>query len=454
MKISLKIDGAVLLIALLTILPLIGPACSRLASRNGESVGQKSTAKRAGGPGGSFESVTGRGYFDVPAITMPPKGKSFKDPNFHTTITRITDKKKDRYVDPGIENEYAKADPENCDGTLLILRGNTAAWYLYDLKTYKKLRQLKVFDNCGQEPEPRWDPSNPKLFYYLCNMELKSYDVDTKASVTIHDFKKDVRSGEYLTTGSEGDASLDRRYWSFIVKDEDWKLKAVLVYDKESDEVIGRKSSGFPDTINWVGMDMSGNHCVVGYDELLYPHIFSKDLKTKIALPKGSSGHGDLARTVDGKDVLVYQNVATDFIAMSDLDTGKETPLVKIPFIVNADIGLHFSGNCDKAPGWVLVSTYGSKNLPPDKKKHSWMDTQLFMVELKQNPAIWRIAHTHSFTSVEYSGEKNYFAEAFAAINTDGTRIYFGSNWGRVVTDYTEVYQVKLPDNWAGHMPK
>jgi len=68
------------------------------------------------------------------------------------------------------------------------------------------------------------------------------------------------------------------------------------------------------------------------------------------------------------------------------------------------------------------------------------------MVELKANPRIWRIAHTHSYFSRNYDAEKNYFAEAFATINSKGTKIYYGSNWGNFVADYTETYQVKLPE--------
>jgi hypothetical protein len=139
---------------------------------------------------------------------------------------------------------------------------------------------------------------------------------------------------------------------------------------------------------------------------------------------------------------------------MADLDTGAETPLVPIPFDVNPDIGLHVSGNSSQTPGWVLVSTYGSKN-PPPGNSHSWMDNQLFMVELKANPRIWRIAHTYSYTALDYTGAKNYFAEAFAAINRKGTKIYFGSNWYKAtLPDYTETYQVILPDEWVSRMPK
>ncbi|MDH7515831.1 MAG: T9SS type A sorting domain-containing protein, partial [Bacteroidota bacterium] len=93
-----------------------------------------------------------------------------------------------------------------------------------------------------------------------------------------------------------------------------------------------------------------------------------------------------------------------------------------------------------------------SKN-PPEGQTHSWMDTQLFLVELKANPRIWRLAHTHAYTSLDFDGEKNYFAEAFAAINTAGTRVYFGSNWCDFTPDYSETYVVELPARWKELMP-
>jgi len=216
---------------------------------------------------------------------------------------------------------------------------------LFDAVTHRKIRYLKIFDSGGLEPEPRWDSSNPKVFYYLNTMQLRSYNTGTKKVTTIHDFDQEFPSGSYLTTGSEGDASLDRRYWAFMVLDDSWELISVIVYDKELDQIIGRKDTGFLDKLNWLGMDMSGNHCILGYEELLYSQVFTRDLSKVVNFPQGSNAHGDLARTADGKDVFVYQNVSTDYISMADLNTGKETRLVKIPFTTNLDIGLRFSGN-------------------------------------------------------------------------------------------------------------
>jgi len=185
---------------------------------------------------------------------------------------------------------------------------------------------------------------------------------------------------------------------------------------------------------------------MIGFDSHVF-QICSRDFSSVRDLPPGANGHNDFALTADGKDILVYQNTQNDYICMTDLDTLIETPLIQIPFNVNPDIGLHFSGNCAQKPGWALVSTYGAKQ-PPPGQSHSWMDTQLFMLQLQQNPTVWRIAHTHASTSYEYTGEKNYFAEAFATINKAGSRVYFGSNWGDFTVDYTDTYEVTLPSDW------
>jgi hypothetical protein len=144
--------------------------------------------------------------------------------------------------------------------------------------------------------------------------------------------------------------------------------------------------------------------------------------------------------------------VRNDYICLSDMASGEETRLLHIPFDVNPDIGLHVSGNCAGTPGWALVSTYGAEN-PPPGESHSWMDNQLFMLELKKSPRVWRVAHTFSYTSRDYEGEKNYFAESFAAVDTAGTRVFWGANWGDFKQEYSDAYQALLPADWASRMP-
>jgi hypothetical protein len=397
----------------------------------------------------TFRFVTGTGSYAAGSMPRPVKAARFGDPSFTITLQRITEKK-DGYSGPGSQNEYSKSDPGNCDGTLLILRGNDAAYYLYNPENCALLHKITVFDECNFcEPEPRWDRADPQVFYYIRDSELRNYNTSSKRSRVIHDFKKDFPDAAYVTTKGEGDASLDRRYWCLMVQDSRDKLLAVICYDMTEDRVVGRKAGGFPDSLNWVGMSMSGEHCIVGYEDVaIYTQVFSRDFLETVKLPEGSAGHGDAARAADGRDVYVYQNVRNDYICLADMAEGTETKLLHIPFEVNPDIGLHVSGNCAGTPGWALVSTYGAEN-PPAGKSHSWMDNQLFMLELKSSPRVWRVAHNFSYTSRDSTGEKSYYAEAFAAVDTAGTRVFWGSNWGDFRQDYSDAYQALLPAGWA-----
>ncbi|MDH7516276.1 MAG: hypothetical protein QHI48_10435, partial [Bacteroidota bacterium] len=288
--------------------------------------------ERSAPPARSADSmifVMGTGSYTPPDLPLPEKNARFIDPNFHTTLYRMTDRMADGYSGPGIQNEYAKADPENADGSLVILRGNDGEWYLYDRASSAPVSALTVFHEGNQEPEPRWDPQDPNRFFFLRNLSLCAYDIARDSAWTVHDFSTEFPGAFLITTGTEGDASLDRRRWAFMVVDSLFTTMSLAVYDRTADAVIGRKDGGFPDAINWVGMSMSGAYCVVGYDSLLSPEVFTADLGRSWMLTEGSNGHGDLALDASGRDVLVYQNVRTDFIAMSDLETGAETPLVE-----------------------------------------------------------------------------------------------------------------------------
>lgn len=419
-----------------------------IAALLGVGLGIIATASCRGCSSSSSDGGSGDQIGSCPFGTMPTKGTPFTDPDYGTTIVRITNKTVDGYAGPGIENEYARSDPENSNGRYVILRGNDGQWYLYDAASYQMLQQLNIIATGGEEPEPRWDATDPDVFYFLDGSQLKSYTITTKAITVVHDFSP----AAMITTKTEGDASLDRRYWCLMLEDGDYNITSLVVYDRTEDRIIGQLNPPYKDGINWVSMDMSGTHCVIGYedsdndrDDKTPPvDVFDRNFNFVVTLPEGSTGHMDLALAANARDVMVYQNNATDWIAMADLTTGAETNLVKIPFDVNPDIGIHVSGNCSATPGRVLISTYNSFD-PPPGSTHSWMDNLLFLVELKASPKITKLAHTCAYTSQEYSGEKNYFAEAFAAINTAGTRIYYGSNWCMYTADYSDAYAVSIP---------
>ena len=67
---------------------------------------------------------------------------------------------------------------------------------------------------------------------------------------------------------------------------------------------------------------------------------------------------------------------------------------------------------------------------------------------------MWRVTHTVSYTQRQATGEKNYYAEAFAAVDTGGTRVFWGSNWRDFKQDYTDTYQALLPPGWVERVPR
>jgi hypothetical protein len=414
---------------------------------------QRETAAEEGSTvvSGGHTFVLGTKTYSIPTPPRPEKGQLTRDPTFSTPFVRLTDKAKDGYTDDGVVNEYARSDPENADGSLVILRGLSGDWHIYRTRDHRRLGGFK--NPAGQQMEPRWDPKDPHLFYFVADMKLWSFNAQSRKQTAIRDFKRDFPHGLVITSRTEGDASVDRRYFCWQVQDDKWETTDVFVYDRVQNLIVGRKA--LRKGIDWVSMSMSGKHCLIGYDSERM-QAYTRDLKRYVTMPAGA-GHMDLALTAEGRDVMVYQSNKTDYISMADLETGQETSLLALPFKVNPAIGLHVSGNSSsKVPGWVLISTSGPKN-PPAGKRHSWMDLQLFMMELKARPRVWRLVATHSVDQINFKdgdGNRQYFAEAFASINTRGNRVYWGSNWESSQLARLETYVAHLPDGWPGLIAK
>jgi hypothetical protein len=152
-------------------------------------------------------------------------------------------------------------------------------------------------------------------------------------------------------------------------------------------------------------------------------------------------GHYDPALDAGGREVVVYQDIDTDHISMLDLESGAVTPLWEIDFSHTA-IGLHFSGLAYDRPGWTVVSTHDN-----EMRAYTWMDDQVFAVELKAGGRVVRLAHTQSL--VDDERERDYWAEPHASTNPDLTRIVFGTNWGRSGSGEVEMFMIALPPDWT-----
>jgi PKD repeat protein len=407
----------------------------------------------------SFTPVVGTQVHSVPEMAEPAARQWFTDPTFDTCLVRVTDRAND--LSPGdsstgLANEYARVQSFNADESRLLGRGTEGTWYLYDAQTLgPPLAELPL------AVEPRWDADNPNLLYYSDETRLMSYDLQTEQHTLVHEFADDFPGQTVVAvwTRYEGRPSRDRRYWGLIAQDESWETVAFVVYDRQTDQVTIRDMRGVPevaDGIDHVTISPLGDYFLASFDHYCeYGELGDDENPCGLMVYDGDLtngrgllriiGHYDPVLDAQGRQVIVYQDIDTDHISMLDLETGTVTALWEIDFSHTA-IGLHFSGLAYDRPGWALVSTHDN-----DLTTYTWMDDQVFAVELQPGGRVVRLAHTHSLVNDELA--LDYWAEPHASVNASLTRIVFTTNWGRSGTGQVEMFMIALPSDWLERLP-
>jgi len=406
--------------------------------------------------------ITGTDVHALPDLSEYPARQWFTDPTFNTCMVRVTDRDNDLSPDDisiGMTNEYARVDSFNADGSQLLVRGTDGTWYLYNAQTLLPIAQLPL------DAEPRWDASNPDIIYYNADTRLLYYNVHTGQGDEVRDFSNDITDPNLVAvwTRHEGRPSRDSCYWGLMAQVEqagDWVTSDFLVYDRQTDQVITRDISALPgvsEGIDHVTISPLGNYFIASFDHYCEHGeigtdsspcgmmVYDSDLTNGRGLLR-IVGHYDPALDAQGREVVIYQDIDTDHISMVDLETGIVTPLWEIDYSHTA-IGFHFSGLGYDVPGWAVVSTHDD-----DPTIHTWMDDQVFLVELKSKGRVVRLAHTHSIVDEEQDFETYYWAEPHASTNSDLTRIVFTTNWGRYDTAGVEMYMISLPQDWRSRL--
>ena len=401
-----------------------------------------------------YHPVTDMFVYEVPSINEPQPRTLFYDPIFGTCLTRVTDRNSEILPgdsSKGLKNEYSRVQSFNADGSLLLSYSTDGNWYLYDALSLQPLGQIPIWH------EPRWDADDPDLLYYSEDTRLMSYRISNGQVALIHDFAGDFPGLNLAAVWMkyEGSPSMGTRYWGLMAEDQDWMTVALLVYDLETDRVISTRMTP-PTEIDSVTISPSGDYFVAFYDNYCEfgqlgsddrpcgLMVYDRDLKNGRGLLR-IVGHSDLALNAQGNEVLVYQDIDTDTISMVDLSSGRITPLFTIDFSHSA-LGFHFSGRAFQLPGWALVSTYNGTH-----PSSTWMDDQIFAIELINDGRVVRLAHSHSVYDEKL--DHDYWSEPHASVNQDFTKIVFTSNWGRSGTDEVDLYMIFLPEGWISSLP-
>lgn len=383
-----------------------------------------------------------------PAMSEPTPRTAFRDPVFGRCVIRVTDRVNDKTEASGLKNTYARVQSFNADETRILVMSTQGGWYLYHAQTLQPLGALPL------GIDPRWSMTDPNIIYFSDETRLMSYHIATQQTTLVHEFANDFPDQRLVAVWGryEGSPSRDGRWWGLMAEDEHWLTSALLVYDLQMNQVTATLDTrGWSETareIDSVTISPLGNYFLVSMDEsCALGHLGTTANPCGLmvydrALQNGRGllriiGHSDTALDAQGREVLVYQDIDTDHIAMLDLATGAVTLLWPIDFS-STRVGLHFSGRAFNHPGWAVISTHDG-----DAVSHAWMDDSVFLIELAANGRVVRLAHTYSL--VDENQEHDYWAEPQATANRSLTRVLFTTNWGRAGTEQVEMYQIYVP---------
>ncbi|MBI4773407.1 MAG: hypothetical protein HY788_04365 [Deltaproteobacteria bacterium] len=375
--------------------------------------------------------------YPLVSTSVPDLGAPFQDPHFHTTLTRVTG-------GGFLRHEYSRFDPFNTDQSRILLLNIESGFAVYkgealpyELESNRVMAMLDL-------AEPRWDPRDPDLIWGFREFSIMTVNVQTGSATMVKNFKNDSKIGSIIAaetdlfriaTRDEGESSCDKRYWAlaFQGSDLDYALRYLFTWDRQQDQVLGLYSiSAEEREIDWVGMSCLGGFVLIGGDPLNGGNLTgltmaNRELDRFHRLDYGTA-HSDVALDADGKEVIVMQNVRTDYVDLIPIDwttlpilnAGENcegtnrTPLIRLYYASdNPDSfgsGIHISCN---TPGYCVISTY----IGPGEPERNWLDRTNVLVELNRNdPNVFYLSKVHNTT-------QEYWEETHATITNDGSKV-------------------------------
>lgn len=386
-----------------------------------------------------------------PAVTKPARGVPQLEETYATCRVRASD-----HVADGTRTfartDYSRRQAFNADSTRYLIYDQNGSWWLYDARTYAKVRVLTPL---AGDAEPQWHPTNPSLLYYLPRnggLVVNELDVDSAALTrrVVGNFSTNGVTARWPTaahvwTKSEGSPSADARYWAFMVEDASYTSLGLITWDLQTDRVLAYYDLVNEDRPDHLSMTPTGNFVVVSWngrppsDRSPGVTIFDRDFTNRrLVNPASPTGeHSDIALDSNGNDV--YLSVDSSGNGQVYMVTLTQTTLVRndlfpiwLDSSTGSSTGLHFSGKAFNKPGWALVSTYSERG------SKQWLMRKVFALRLTPQPTVYHLAHTHEIYN-------SYATEPHASVNRDFTKVIFNSNWDVNTSTDVDAYMVELP---------
>jgi hypothetical protein len=383
--------------------------------------------------------------FPLVPRAAPAPGESFFDLRFGTILTRATTR---------LRHEYSRFDPFNAGQSLILLDDQaTGEWPIYRTQGPAYDTPQNLVTKIAEGAEPRWDPADPKLLWFLRDFCILQLNTETKQETVVKDFSKDPllkpilkreRDLYRITTKDEGETSLDKRYWALCLQgaNQDYRLRYLFTWDRTADKILAlhKLTQKEADLIDWVGMSPRGTWVLIGSGagkgNFAGLSIVDKGLKSFHRLAS-ETAHSDVGLDARGNEVIVMQNNRTDHIDLIPLDPATQPvespegyakstikPLIRLFYAEDSPDGLgsgvHIS--CNHA-GYCLVSTVTEPRHP----EKNWLDRTITLVRLDpQKPRVFYLAKVYNTSGA-------YWEETHGSITNDGRKAVWASNWGQHV---------------------
>ena len=370
--------------------------------------------------------VTDKLNHPMTALAKPAVGQTVVDPEFGTTIRRITNAGGTGVIKPA----YSTIPAWNADESYLILYHTGASsdgHHLYNGKTYQHIRLLDI--NPPDLEQFYWHTSDPDILFYVnsSNKTLTRYHVSTGTKEAVHTFS---------SCGGSISGGTDPMFMSW-----------------DSDTIGLRCSSGYvftyrisTNTMNTTLSTSSSNAPIPSASGTMV--FFANGVNAEVrdlvdlnllrVLNVDPDTHASLGRLTNGHDThnaVSFDGSYQGTIVTFDMTDGTARvvvgPNTGYPYPPS---GEHISALAFKKPGWVSVSIVGDTN------GQTLLNNEVVLADTNAGGKVCRVAHHRSHGK---AGPQGYWAEPHAVISPSGTRILFGSDWGGGAS--VDTYVVELP---------
>lgn len=405
--------------------------------------------------------ITGKAPVRYSALTKPAVGQAVKDPDFGTTIRRVTDVATQWPGANVVVPAYPTIPAWNADESYLLLyltrspqgSGSPQGWALFNGKTYAFIRMLDI--NPADVEQFYWSTTDPDLIYYVDqnSFVLTRLHVSTGAKDAVHNFATDISSGVLKSACAGADLVSGGSDPFFMSNDND--LIGLGCRDTSGDETTYEGFS-YRISTNTIGPTQHLTGAVAqatpsGTSRFLAGSTSSAvlDATTNTVqrnLKWSGEEHSDMLRNAAGDDLVAgvqYDGPSgSGTLMVANLTTGAVSTIIGDatgdPY---PPTGTLVSGRASKNPGWVALAATGN-GLNASNPDDTYLEQEILLanVDTKQ---VCRVAHHRSFGYDADSNDQNYWAQPNVVASPSGTRILFPSDWYGGST--VDTYVIELP---------